>query len=249
MKAMDSPGQTHSLLIVDDEPDICANLSDIFSDLGYHVDTASDGLAALEQLKSRQYDVALIDLRMPGMNGLELCRRIRAMRCSTVPIIVTAFASTTAAAQALREGAWQILGKPVNPALLLQLVEQAIDQPLIMVIDDDPDLCDNLRDLLREQGFRVASAQSAEEAAQQVRVIRPQVVLIDLKFPQGDGYAVFRLVREAVPCSRTILITGHRHEMNPLIEQALADGADAVCYKPFDIPELLNTVQRFAPAK
>jgi CheY-like chemotaxis protein len=55
---------------------------------------------------------------------------------------------------------------------------------------------------------------------------------------------VFRLVREANPQARTIVITGHRSEMDEVIRQMLSAGADAVCYKPFDVPKLLDTLQR-----
>src|SRR5450755_2500750 len=59
-----------SILVVDDEEDTCRNLSDILTDLGYHVDTAHDGPAALEMVRHKRYDVALLDLKMPGMDGL-----------------------------------------------------------------------------------------------------------------------------------------------------------------------------------
>ena len=60
-----------SILVVDDEVDTCANLSDIFAELGFQVDVAHDGFSALEFAKRKHYDVALLDLKMPGMDGLE----------------------------------------------------------------------------------------------------------------------------------------------------------------------------------
>ena len=60
---------SQKILVVDDEVDTCANLSDILSDLGYTVDVAYDGPSALELVKQKAYDVALLDLKMPGMDG------------------------------------------------------------------------------------------------------------------------------------------------------------------------------------
>ena len=77
------------ILVVDDEVDTCANLSDILSDLGYEVDVAYDGLGALELVNQKTYDVALLDLKMPGMNGLELYRRIKQLEAGTVAIVVS----------------------------------------------------------------------------------------------------------------------------------------------------------------
>jgi CheY-like chemotaxis protein len=94
---------------VDDDVDTCRNLADILSDLGYHVDTAHDGLTALEMLRKRSYDVALLDYKMPGMDGLTLYREIKKLRAETVAIVVTAYAGGGPAEEALHAGAWLVL--------------------------------------------------------------------------------------------------------------------------------------------
>lgn len=233
-----------TILVVDDEEDTCANLSDILTDLGFQVDVAYDGPSALELVKQRSYDVALLDLKMPGMDGLELYRRIKQLQAGTVAIVVTAYASSGTANEALAAGAWKILPKPVELPRLLGLVDQAIEQPLLLVVDDDEDLCGSLWDLLRERGYRVSLAHDPREAAERLRQSKFQVVLIDMKLPQGSGQEVFRAVRAANPLARTVLITGMRSEMEQLVDKTLAEGADAACYKPFDIPALLDTLQR-----
>jgi CheY-like chemotaxis protein len=233
-----------SILVVDDEADTCRNLSDILTDLGYQVDTALDGFAALELVRKKRYDVALLDLKMPGMDGLTLYRELRKLCSSTVAIVVTAYASKAMAEEALAAGAWQVLAKPVDLGRLLPLVDEALDQPLVLVIDDDPDLCANLWDLLRERGYRVAIAHDEEEATRHLQECDFTVVLIDMKLPRGDGGQVFCNVRQSNPKSRTIVITGHRVEMDPVVQRVVAEGADAVCYKPFDVPRLLSTLQQ-----
>jgi two-component system response regulator HydG len=237
---------TPYLLVVDDEPDTCANLSDIFTDLGYRVDVAYDGESALKLIHERHYDVALLDLKMPGMDGLELYRRIRKVSAGTVAIVVTAYATSTTAQSVLEAGAWRILSKPVDFGKLLALVGEAVEQPLILLVDDDHDLCDSLWDLFRERGYRVALAHDAVEAQQVLAKQVFQVVLIDMKLPRGTGSDVLRTVREANPKAGTVLITGHRTEMETLVEQTLASGADAVCYKPFDVDRLLEIVKGLA---
>jgi ActR/RegA family two-component response regulator len=71
-------------------------------------------------------------------------------------------------------------------------------------------------------------------------------VLIDMKIPDGEGSSVFQVVRDANPQARTVLITGFRSEMDQAVTRALAQGADAVCFKPFDIPNLLTTLDQLA---
>lgn len=232
------------VLVVDDEADTCANLSDILTDLGYQVDVAYDGPSAIELVKRHAYDVALLDLKMPGMDGLELYRRIKQLKSGTVAIVVTAYASSNTASDALAAGAWQILPKPVDLAKLLGMIGEAVEQPAVLIVDDDHDLCHTLWDLFRERGYRVCMAHDPTTAADHLRLRQHHVVLIDMKLPNGTGADVFRLVRQANPQARTILVTGARGEMDQLVEQTLAAGADAACYKPFDVPRLLDVLAK-----
>ncbi len=235
-----------SILVVDDDVDTCHNLRDILGDMGYQVDIAHDGLQALDKVRHKSYDIALLDLKMPGMDGISLYREIRKVQASAVALVVTAFASGAATDQALAAGAWRVLSKPVDLTRLLELVQTAVTQPLVMVVDDDHDLCNNLWDLLRDQGFRVGLAHDEAEAARHLGGQDYRVVLIDMKLQTGDGTQVFRLVREVKPEARTVVITGHREEMDALVQQVVSEGADAICYKPFDVPSLLATLQKLA---
>jgi two-component system response regulator HydG len=235
------------VLIVDDEADTCANLADIFSDLGYHVETASDGLSALQLVDSQPvYDVVLLDLRMPGMDGLELYRRIKQKSAGTVALIVTAYASSDTAKSAIAAGARRVLSKPVDIGKLINLVQTSLETPLVLVVDDDQDLCNNLWDILHERGFRVHVANDVIDAGRTLQNCRFQIVLLDMKLPGGDGRDVLQVVRTTNPQARTVIITGSRSEMETRVQQALSDGAAAVAYKPFDVPSLLKIVSELS---
>jgi two-component system response regulator HydG len=231
------------LLVVDDDADTCANLSDTFTDLGYRVDVAYDGSAALKLVEKNAYDLALLDLKMPGMNGLELYRAIRRISSGTVAIIVTAFVSSDTAKSVMQAGAWRIVPKPINFGQLQSEVEEALNQPLVLVVDDDHDLCQSLWDLFREQGYRICLAHDAQTVKMRLGQRAYQVVLIDMKLPQTDGTKILQIVQDENPTARTLIITGFAREMNESIQEAMASGADAVCYKPFDVEQLLKTVK------
>jgi two-component system, NtrC family, response regulator HydG len=238
-----------TILLVDDDVDICRNLTDILTDLGYQVDMAHEGLSALELVRRKAYDVALLDLRMPGMDGLELYREIRKVRAGTVAILITAYADEATTAEALAAGTWQVMAKPVDFAALMRKVDEAMAQPLVLVVDDDRELCANLWEILRERGYRVSLAHDEHEAAERLKDASYRVVLIDMKIPHGDGRRVFQQVREADPDARTIIITGYRAEFDDLVGKVVNEGADAVCYKPFDIAQLLTTLERLAASR
>ena len=113
-----------NILLVDDDKDTCASMSDIFLDLGYTVDMAYDGSGALELSGQHQYRLALLDYNMPGMNGLELCRRLKNCQPSVVVALITAFSSIAETLAASETGVRYFLLKPVNFSVLMPLVEK-----------------------------------------------------------------------------------------------------------------------------
>lgn len=115
-----------TILVVDDDADTCRNMADLFGERGYRVDAAEGGKIALEQAQQQSYDVGLLDLRMPGMDGLTLCRRLKTMRPEMVNLIVTGYPGDGLDEEARAAGACQVLHKPVDFAKLLALVEQAV---------------------------------------------------------------------------------------------------------------------------
>jgi CheY-like chemotaxis protein len=233
---------TGRILIVDDEEDNCANVSDILSDLGYSCDVAHNGIDALKFVRNHSYDVALLDFKMPGMDGLTLYRELKKIQPGTVAMLVTAYAGTTTDGEVRDTGVWKLVRKPVDVANLLQLVADALTQPLILVIDDDTDFCESLWEVLHERDYRVCIAHNQDEALRRIDHPNYQVALIDLKLGDGDGACVFRQLREANPAARTILVTGFQTEMEPLISELRESGADAVCYKPLDVSKLVDTI-------
>jgi CheY-like chemotaxis protein len=118
-----------TILVVDDDADTRNNMTDLFGDLGYMIDAAEGGEMALEKAQDRLYDLGLLDLRMPGMDGLTLCRRLRQLQPHLVALIVTAYAGRGLEEEAHAAGARSILSKPVEFPRLLALVEESLTQP------------------------------------------------------------------------------------------------------------------------
>jgi two-component system, NtrC family, response regulator HydG len=243
-------GSSHQILIVDDEIDTCANMVDIFSEMGYQVDIAHDGLTALSLVENRKYDVALLDLMMPGMDGAAVYQEIKRLRPETTTIVITAYPEHPRAATAISKGAWKVLAKPVDLPKLFRLIEEAVDQPLLLVVDDDPDFCANLWDLLHDRGYRIAVAHDAA-AAKQLLVDNAgyQLVLLDMKLPGGDGDAVLQVAKSLERTVPIIVITGYRSEYESRIAGEHGGGVREVLIKPLDVAQLLNAVKRLVESK
>jgi len=116
------------ILIVDDEASVRDALHKWFELDGYRVDSAADATIALQKLQDATWDIVLLDIKMPGMDGLELQRRIKEIDKDIITIVITAFASVDTSIQALKEGAFDYVVKPVDPDDMSHLIRNAVEQ-------------------------------------------------------------------------------------------------------------------------
>ena len=122
------PPRPARILIVDDEFSIRDSLDHWFRKDGYEVQVAADAARALEAMQSSVFDVVLLDVRLPGMDGMRLLEQIRRTSPATIVIMITAFASVDTAVRALKLGAADYVTKPINPEELSHVVAQALAQ-------------------------------------------------------------------------------------------------------------------------
>ncbi len=115
------------ILIVDDERIVRESLQHWFEEEGYIIETAENGMKALEKFSKDTYDLALLDMKMPGMTGLELLKKIKQIDADCIVILITAFASVPTAIQALKDGAYDYVTKPVDPDELNNIVRNALE--------------------------------------------------------------------------------------------------------------------------
>ena len=116
------------ILIVDDEASVRDSLYQWFKADGYRVDTADEAISALKKLQESPWDIILLDIKMPGMDGIELQNRIKQIDKNIVTIIITAYASVDTAIQALKDGAFDYVTKPIDPDDLSRLIRNAIEK-------------------------------------------------------------------------------------------------------------------------
>jgi DNA-binding NtrC family response regulator len=115
------------ILIVDDERIVRESLQHWFEEEGYIIETAENGMSALEKFSKGTFDLALLDMKMPGMTGLELLKKIKAIDEYCIVILITAFASVPTAIQALKDGAYDYVTKPVDPDELNNIVRNGLE--------------------------------------------------------------------------------------------------------------------------
>jgi DNA-binding NtrC family response regulator len=127
-----------SILIVDDEESVRDSLYNWFVEDGYRVECAENANKALSMLESDSFDIILADIKMPGMDGLEMLRRIKLLKADSIVIVMTAFATVDTAVQALKDGAFDYVTKPFDPDDLSHLIRNASKQ--IILVEENENL-------------------------------------------------------------------------------------------------------------
>ena len=117
-----------SILIVDDDPEFRANLTEILTEAGYRTDTASTGSEAVKKAAARGFDAILLDLIMPGMNGMEVLTELKKLGPKSKIIMITAFATVDNAVRAIKRGASDYIAKPFNIDDLLVTIKLVLEE-------------------------------------------------------------------------------------------------------------------------
>jgi len=131
----------NSILVVDDEAEIRDLVSELLEAKDYRVLTACDGVDALHRMESETFDLFIIDMAMPNMDGMTLLKEIKKVQPLAVVIVLTGFSSIEGAVNAVQAGAYQYLAKPIQAKDLYAIVEKAIEYskelygPLQRVVD------------------------------------------------------------------------------------------------------------------
>lgn len=159
-----------SILIVDDEESVRDSLYNWFIEDGYRVACAEDAKKAFILLENDLFDIILADIKMPGMDGLEMLRRIKAIKPESIVIIMTAFATVDTAVKALKDGAYDYVTKPFDPDDLTHLIRNATRE--ISLADENENLkkkvitLENVEDLIGNSEAMKDMLREVESVAQ-----------------------------------------------------------------------------------
>ncbi len=143
--------ETATLLVADDDAAVRESLERTLAREGYTVVLAPDGQAAIERLRDGGIDLVLSDLKMPGLNGLELLREVKAISPDLDVIMLTAFGTVEEAVKAMKDGAVDFLTKPFQRAQLVRVIRKALERRAL--IQENKALQQRLDDLLREGDY------------------------------------------------------------------------------------------------
>jgi DNA-binding NtrC family response regulator len=173
-----------SILVVDDEESVRDSLNIWFTEDGYRVAGAENASKALAILESDHFDIVLADIKMPGMDGLEMLRRIKALNKESIVIVMTAFATVDTAVKALKDGAFDYVTKPFDPDDLSHLVRNASKQISLSheneTLKRRVDSLENVEDL-------IGKSESIKKVLREVESVAPTNSSVIITGESGTG--------------------------------------------------------------
>ncbi|MEJ2040244.1 MAG: sigma-54 dependent transcriptional regulator [Desulfosarcinaceae bacterium] len=175
-----------NILVVDDEETICEALSAWLTKEGYRVRTADSGRQALDCMAEGQFDLYLVDIKMPGMDGLELLKAIKAQQADATVIMITAHGSIQTAVEAMKLGSTDYLCKPFDPEELSLLLERVAANKALR--DENESLREQLLER-REAAFDgfVARSSAMQEVLRQIEDVGPTASSVLITGETGVG--------------------------------------------------------------
>ena len=238
------------ILVVDDDQRIVKTTCDILKIKGYEPLAAYSGEEGVEKVRSDPPDCVLMDIKMPGISGVEALKRMKEIVPSLPVVLVSAYATDELMEEAMRAGAYAVLSKPLNFPLILSFLSLLRKEESILVVDDDPNFCKTLKDILTLQGFHVETESEPHHVMGYLENnYQLAVVLLDLKLGAVNGVEVLKEVRARYPAKPVVLMTGYRREMGASIEKASSIGAYTCLYKPFETDALFRIIEEIRLGK
>ncbi|HUZ72938.1 MAG TPA: response regulator [Stellaceae bacterium] len=240
---------TMRVFIIDDDRDHAESIADVLTMRGYDTELAFSGEAGLARFREANFDIVFMDVKLPGMNGVETFFEFRKIRPDVKVMLMTGFSLEQLVAQAVENGALGVLRKPFEIRDLLDVLEHVKPRGMVLVADDDPEFAASIEPILVQRGYRVRIATSGREVLEKATTEGVDCLILDLKMPMLSGLEVYVQLREAGRAVPTIFVTGFPGERNIALAQLHQPVDQDVLMKPFDPADLLGAIEAVTKGK
>lgn len=230
------------VLIVDDDVDHAESLADVLEMRGHPVELAHSGEDAIASFRAGEFDLVLLDVKLPGINGVETFLELKKIRPAARVMMMTGFSLEQLIAQAIENGALGVLYKPFAATDLLSTLGQVTPRGRVLVADDDPDFVDSITPILAAADFDLRLAANGREALAEIDKRLPDCLILDLGLAVLAGPESMARLLEVCRQVPTILVTGGYSD--EVAESVAGFGlrAHGLLQKPFDPGALLAAV-------
>jgi two-component system response regulator HydG len=228
------------VLLVEDEAGLRMTIAANLELEGIEVVEAENGQQALELAAAQKFDIVLSDVRMPGMSGVAMFEKLKAVAPDLPVVLMTAFALEEHIQQAIQGGVYTVLSKPFAIAHAVKTLERASRHPVVLVVDGAEEAASTTA-ALSTAGLRSCAVSDLDSAVRAVQDGNIDVCILDLAAPGLDGPAIVERVLATDP---TIAIVAMSRSIDPKALAAVADAVHVFLRKPTGARELVETIAK-----
>jgi len=232
-----------NIFIVDDNKDLAEGMAMLLQIEGHRVTLAYSGEQALKIFKQQDFDITFMDVKMPGMNGVESFFEIRKIKPDAKVMMMTAYSVKELLQQAIDGGAMGVLDKPVEPEKIKKILESVKPAGIILVADDDADFVASLEMNLNQSGYSVLVSHDGQQAVERVLQNDIDVLVLDLRLPVLSGLEVYMKLKQQNHSLPTLIVTGYAAEESEALTSLKALSVAGCLIKPFPPEVLLDAIE------
>lgn len=237
---MVKPPDSTRILVVDDDKGMVSTLSDILGACGYQVAHAASGLEAIDRARIASPHAVLMDIRMPGLNGVDTFRELKRLAPDTYVIFMTAYATSELVEEARHEGAIRVLPKPIDMQSLLDLLSDVTSRIPLLVLDPDDALTLDVEAEPPSARLEVARVRSVEQAVLRFEKEPWRVLLLHIDQARSAA-SELRILHELNP-NVLILALGDVAKIQTAKSRSMISAYLPMSFKPQDLVDAIQMV-------
>jgi two-component system response regulator HydG len=232
------------ILVVDDNRDLAEGLKDILEYESYEVTLALSGEEAVSLSRENNFDITLMDVQLPGINGIDAIMEIKSIRPDASVIVMSGYRIEQLLARALNKDKVSVLRKPSAADQVLAALGDFDSDHVVLVADDNPETVSNIELYLKADGYEVLVARSVGEAIDGNHREKPEILVLDLHLPVLKGLEVYMELQKQGRAIPTILVTGYPPRETESVDVLHSLSVTGCLFKPFRPEQLLQGLRQ-----
>ncbi len=234
------------VLVVDDDRDLASGIADMVEAEGHRAVPAGSGEAALEAARERAFDMIFLDIKLPGMTGIDALRELRETQGRARIVPMTGYRLDNVLAQAITSGGIEVLKGPVAAPRMLEHLRDAGPGGIVLLVAEDRSLGASLEESLTGQGWKAGLARTEEAATESAASDGLDVLILDLQRPISRILEVYLALHDLGPAVTVVMIASPLENGKRIVNPLRSISVTGCLFKPFNPVDLLQAVREYA---